>query len=170
MPGIFPVVAPTRAEAEEKFQALQELIPLEAGVQLLSQMVGFDLSPYPVDGPLPELPPTNGAKSRQQLMVDLARRDGLSIRQTYLRIAGARGHQQVVGSPTDIADLLETWFREGAADGFNIMSPVHPVGLSDFITLVLPQLRRRGLFRSDYDGATLRDHLGLRRPRHPAAA
>lgn len=170
MPGIFPVVAPTRAEAEEKFQALQELIPVEVGVQLLSQMVSFDLSPYPVDGPLPELPPTNGAKSRQQLMVDLARRDGLSIRQTYLRIAGARGHQQVVGSPSDIADLLETWFREGGADGFNIMSPVHPVGLGDFITLVLPELRRRGLFRSEYEGRTLREHLGLQRPAHPAAA
>ncbi|MBP0597361.1 LLM class flavin-dependent oxidoreductase [Herbaspirillum sp. LeCh32-8] len=169
MPGIFPVVAPTRAEAEEKFQYLQELIPTVVGVGLLSQMVGFDLSPYPVDGPLPELPPTNGAKSRQQLMVDLARRDGLSIRQTYLRIAGARGHQQVVGSPSDIADLLETWFRDGGADGFNIMSPAHPAGLTDFIELVLPELRRRGLFRTDYQGRTLREHLGLRRPAHPSA-
>ena len=166
MPGIFPVVAPTRAEAEDKFQLLQDLIHPVVGVALLSQMVSFDLSPYPVDGPLPELPPTNGAKSRQQLMVDLARREGLSIRETYLRIAGARGHQQVVGSPADIADLLESWFKDGGADGFNIMSPTHPAGLTDFITLVLPELRRRGLFRTEYEGRTLREHLGLKRPAH----
>jgi FMN-dependent oxidoreductase (nitrilotriacetate monooxygenase family) len=170
MPGIFPVVAPTRAEAEEKFRRLQELIPTVVGVGLLSQLVGFDLAPFPVDGPLPELPPTNGAKSRQQLMVDLARRDGLSIRQTYLRIAGARGHLQVVGSVSEIADLMESWFRDGGADGFNIMSPAHPAGLGDFIELLLPELRRRGLFRSEYQGRTLREHLGLRRPAHRAAA
>jgi FMN-dependent oxidoreductase (nitrilotriacetate monooxygenase family) len=170
MPGIFPVVAPTRAEAEEKFRRLQELIPTVVGVGLLSQLVGFDLAPFPVDGPLPELPPTNGAKSRQQLMVDLARRDGLSIRQTYLRIAGARGHLQVVGSVSEIADLMESWFRDGGADGFNIMSPAHPAGLGDFIELLLPELRRRGLFRSEYEGRTLREHLGLRRPAHRAAA
>jgi FMN-dependent oxidoreductase (nitrilotriacetate monooxygenase family) len=166
MPGIFPVVAPTRAEAQDKFEALQSLIPTVVGVALLSQMVSFDLSPYPVDGPLPALPPTNGAKSRQQLMLDLARREGLTIRQTYLRIAGARGHQQVVGTPADIADLLEAWFRDGGADGFNIMSPLHPVGLTEFIALVLPELRRRGLFRHDYEGSTLREHLGLQRPAH----
>ncbi|MFL9925322.1 LLM class flavin-dependent oxidoreductase [Herbaspirillum lusitanum] len=169
MPGIFPVVAATRAEAEEKFRYLQELIHPVVGVALLSQMVSFDLSPYPVDGPLPELPPTNGAKSRQQLMIDLARREGLSIRQTYLRIAGARGHQQVVGTPKDIADLLESWFKDGAADGFNIMSPTHASGLTDFITLVLPELRRRGLFRNEYAGSTLREHLGLKRPAHASA-
>ncbi|MFJ3046753.1 LLM class flavin-dependent oxidoreductase [Herbaspirillum chlorophenolicum] len=170
MPGIFPVVAPTRTEAEEKFQYLQELIPTVVGVALLSQMVSFDLSPYPVDGPLPELPPTNGARSRQQLMVDLARREGLTIRQTYLRIAGARGHLQVVGTPADIADLMESWFRNGGADGFNIMSWAHPAGLTDFIALVLPELRRRGLFRTEYAGRTLREHLRLQRPAHPAAA
>jgi FMN-dependent oxidoreductase (nitrilotriacetate monooxygenase family) len=166
MPGIFPVVARTREEAEEKFQQLQELIPPVVGVALLSQLTSFDLSAYPVDGPLPALPPTNGAKSRQQLLVDLARRDGLSIRQTYLRIAGARGHQQIVGSAKDVADLLEMWFKDGGADGFNIMSPVHPSGLSDFITLVVPELHRRGLFRTEYEGRTLRDHLGLKRPEH----
>jgi len=172
MPGIFPVVGRTQAEAEEKFQQLQDLIHPTVGVTLLSTVIGgdLDLSAYPVDGPLPELPETNGPKSRQRLLLDLARRDGLSIRDLYLRIAGARGHQQVVGTPRSIADQLQQWFEEGGADGFNIMSPWFPGGLDDFIELVLPELRRRGLFRTEYEGRTLREHLGLRRPEYPASA
>jgi alkanesulfonate monooxygenase SsuD/methylene tetrahydromethanopterin reductase-like flavin-dependent oxidoreductase (luciferase family) len=127
---------------------------------------GFDFSGLPVDGPVPELPETNGPKSRQRLLLDLARRENLSIRDLYLRIAGARGHQQVVGTPQSIADQLQQWFEEGGADGFNIMSPWFPGGLQDFIELVLPELRRRGLVRTEYEGSTLREHLGLQRPRH----
>lgn len=171
MPGIFPVVGRTQAEAEEKFEQLQSLVDPVVGVALLSTVIGgIDLSGVPVDGPLPELPPTNGPKSRQQLLVELARRDGLTIRQLYLRIAGARGHYQVVGTPASIADLLQQWFEEGGADGFNIMAPWFPGGLTDFIDLVLPELRRRGLFRTDYTGRTLREHLGLARPSHRPAA
>lgn len=169
MPGIFPVVGRTQAEAEEKFEQLQSLIDPVVGVSLLSSVTGgFDLSAYPVDGPLPELPLTDGPQSRQRLLLDLARRDGLTIRQLYLRVAGARGHQQVVGTPASIADQLQQWFEEGAADGFNIMSPWLPGGLDDFIEGVLPELRRRGLFRSEYEGRTLREHMGLERPSHPA--
>lgn len=169
MPGIFPVVGRTQAEAEEKFEQLQSLIDPVVGVSLLSGIAGgFDLSTYPVDGPLPELPPTEGPQSRQRLLIDLARRDGLSIRQLYLKIAGARGHQQIVGTPASIADQLQQWFEEGAADGFNIMAPWFPGGLEEFIDLVLPELRRRGLFRTEYEGRTLREHLGLARPLHPA--
>ena len=171
MPGIFPVVGRTQAEADEKFQQLQDLVHPTVGLELLSTVVGgFDLSGYPVDGPLPELPETNGPKSRQRLLVDLARRDKLSIRDLYLHIAGARGHQQVVGTPARIADQLQQWFEEGGADGFNIMAPWFPGGLDDFIALVLPELRRRGLFRTEYEGRTLREHLGLRRPAHRACA
>ena len=171
MPGIFPVVGRTQAEADEKFQQLQDLIHPTVGLELLSTVVGgVDLSGYPLDGPLPELPETNGPKSRQRLLVDLARRDNLSIRDLYLHIAGARGHQQVVGTPERIADQLQQWFGEGGADGFNIMSPWFPGGLDDFIEGVLPELRRRGLFRNEYEGRTLREHLGLKRPVHPARA
>lgn len=171
MPGIFPVIGRTQAEAEEKFARLQDLIHPVVGVQLLSNMIGgFDLLGYPVDGPLPDIPETNGGKSRQQLLIDLARRDNLTIRQLYLRIAGARGHQQVVGTPQSVADQLQQWFEEDGADGFNIMSPWLPGGLDDFIELALPELRRRGLFRSEYEGATLRQHLGLARPPHRAVA
>ncbi|GLS02908.1 monooxygenase [Chitiniphilus shinanonensis] len=171
LPGVFPVVGRTEAEAREKFEALQNLIDPKVGLALLSGMIGgFDLSAYPVDGPLPELPASNGGKSRQALLIDKARREGLTIRQLYLSIAGARGHWQVVGSAEQVADQLQAWFEQGAADGFNLMPPVLPTGLDDFIELVLPILRERGLFRSEYQGRTLREHLGLGRPDNHHAA
>ncbi|AWB21348.1 FMN-dependent monooxygenase [Methylobacterium currus] len=164
MPGLFPVVGRTEAEAREKFEELQALIDPVVGLALLSRMVGHDLSAHDPDGPVPELPETEGGKSRQQLMLDLARREGLSLRQLYLRIAGARGHSQIVGTPAQIVDEMEARFRAGGADGFNIMPPTLPGGLDDFIELVLPELRRRGLFRTEYEGRTLRSHLGSRPP------
>jgi len=165
MPGIFPVIGRTQEEADEKFEALQSLIHPVVGVSLLSKMTGgVDLSSFPVDGPVPDLPETNGGKSRQRLLLDLARRENLTIRDLYLRIAGARGHQQVVGTPQSIADQLQHWFEEGAADGFNIMSPWLPGGLVEFADQVVPELQRRGLFRTEYEGRTLRENLGLRRP------
>lgn len=171
MPGIFPVVERTQAEAEEKFEQLQSLVDPIVGVTLLSSVLGgVDFSGFDVDGPIPELPEANGPRSRQHLLVDLARRDRLTIRQLYLRIAGARGHQQIVGTPKTIADLLQQWFEEDGADGFNIMPPWLPGGLTEFIELVLPELRRRGLFRTEYEGRTLREHLGLKRPASLASA
>ncbi|GBD46810.1 LLM class flavin-dependent oxidoreductase [Methylopila sp. Yamaguchi] len=165
LPGVSPVVARTESEAREKFEYLQSLITPKVGVDLLSQHIGgFDLSGYPVDGPLPDLPETNGPKSRQALVTELARRENLSIRELYLRISGARGHWQVVGSAEQVVDLLEERFVNHGADGFNIMAPLLPGGLDDFIELVVPELRRRGLFRDDYEGTTLREHLGLQRP------
>lgn len=165
LPGIFPVVGRTHSEAQEKFEALQDLVQPEVGLNLISQLAGVDLRNYPLDGPVPEQPPaTNAGKSRQTLVLDLARRENLTIRQLYLRIAGARGHWQVVGTPEEIADTMEERFQNYGADGFNIMAPVMPGGLSDFIELVVPELRRRGLFRNEYEGSTLRENLGLKRP------
>ncbi|MGE0517244.1 MAG: nitrilotriacetate monooxygenase, partial [Hyphomicrobiaceae bacterium] len=164
MPGIFPVVGRTTSEAEGKFEELQSQIQPEVGLDLLSTMIGVDLTGHPIDGPVPELPQTNGGKSRQNLLLELAGRENLTIRELYLRIAGARGHWQVVGTPTEIADLLEERFESHGADGFNVMSPIKPGGLTDFIELVVPELRRRGLFRSAYEGSTLRENLGLRMP------
>jgi len=166
MPGIFPVAAPTQAEAEAKYQALQDLIHPSVGLALLSGAAGgLDLSGYDLDGPVPQdVPASETHKSRQRLVLDLAARENLTVRQLYLRIAGARGHFTIVGTPASIADEMEAWFRGGAADGFNIMPPVLPTGLADFTTLVLPELRRRGLFRTAYEGRTLRENLGLRVP------
>lgn len=163
MPGIFPVVARTQAEADEKYGQLQDLVDPKVGLALLSGMAGgVDLSGYPLDGPVPaDLPETNGGRSRQRLLLDLAAREDLTIRQLYLRIAGARGHWTVVGTPESIVDQMEDWFLNAGADGFNVMPPHLPGGLDDFVELIIPELRRRGLFRSEYEGATLRENLGL---------
>jgi FMN-dependent oxidoreductase (nitrilotriacetate monooxygenase family) len=165
MPGVFPIIGKTEQEAVDKFAQLQELIDSAVGLGLLSTMIGgFDLSAYPLDGPLPDLPETNGGKSRQKLLTDLAQRENLTIRQLYLSIAGARGHKQLLGTPEQIADFLEDWFVNGGADGFNIMPPYLPGSLDDFVNLVIPELQRRGLFRNEYEGRTLRENLGLPHP------
>lgn len=165
MPGIFPVIGKTEAEAKEKYDQLQNLIHPSVGLALLSgNLGGFDLSAYPLDGPLPDLPETNLNKSRQKLVTDLARRESLTIRQLYQAIAGARGHRTIWGTPEQIADQIEEWFTLDAADGFNIMPPYLPSGLDEFVELVLPILRHRGLFRTEYEGQTLRENLGLPRP------
>ena len=170
LPGISPVIGSTQAEAQEKYEQLQSLIDPAVGLGLLSGFLGgFDFSPYPLDGPLPELPRIEGWQSRQDLFVSLARRENLSIRQLYERIASARGHLTVVGTPTSIADQMEHWFTTGAADGFNVLAPTLPHGLTEFVEGVIPELQRRGLFRTEYTGATLREHLGLARPAHPQA-
>jgi alkanesulfonate monooxygenase len=165
MPGVFPVIGRTESEAKAKFQELQDLILPEVGLAQLSGLIGgFDLSGYPLDGPVPELPETNNNKSRQGLMLRIAKERNLTIRELYLWIAGARGHWQLVGTPAQIADELQSWFENEAADGFNVMPPIMPDGLTDFVTLVVPELQRRGLFRTAYEGRTLRENLGLARP------
>jgi FMN-dependent oxidoreductase (nitrilotriacetate monooxygenase family) len=171
MPGIFPVIGRTAEDARAKYEQLQALIHPSVGLALLSGNVGgFDLSGYPLDGPLPDLPETNLNKSRLKLVTDLARRENLTIRQLYLAIAGARGHRTIWGTPEQIADELEGWFVNHAADGFNIMPPYLPGGLDEFVDLVVPILRQRGLFRSEYEGATLRENLGLPRPANQFSA
>lgn len=165
MPGVSPVVAETEAEAREKHEELQALIPDDVGVALLSSYLSIsDLGRYPIDGPLPELPESEGMKSRQALVVEQSRRDGLSIRQLARHFAGARGHWRIVGTPAQVADELQARFEGGAADGYNVMPSYFPGELDAFATLVVPELQRRGLFRRDYEGRTLRDHLGLKRP------
>lgn len=165
LPGVLPVIGRTDAEAREKFEQLQSLIDPVIGIGLLSALIGIDLSTYPLDGPLPEITIGEGWQSRAQLFVDMARKENLSIRQVYERVAGARGHRVIWGSPQSIVDQLESWFHHEAADGFNILAPTFPHGLVDFVDLVIPELQRRQLFRTEYTGRTLRDHLGLARPR-----
>ncbi|OOW72167.1 nitrilotriacetate monooxygenase [Xanthomonas axonopodis pv. melhusii] len=166
LPGVFIVVGQTQAEAQEKFEQFQDLVEPAVGIALLSRMLGnFDLSAYPPDGPLPDLPLTEtGQRSRQQLFTELAGQEQLSIAQLGRRIAGGRGHYSLIGTPTRIADELQAWFEQGAADGFNVLVPHLPGGLADVAAHVVPELQRRGLFRREYAGRTLRDHLGLQRP------
>ncbi len=165
LPGVAPVVAETEAQAREKHDQLQELIPDDVGVALLSSYLSIsDLGRYPLDGPLPELPESEGMKSRQALVIEQARRDGLSIRDLARYFAGARGHWRLVGTPAQVADQLQARFEGGAADGFNVMPSWFPGEFDAFARLVVPELQRRGLFRKDYEGRTLREHLGLKRP------
>jgi alkanesulfonate monooxygenase len=163
LPGISIIIGQSADEAKEKFEFLQELIPEASGLNMLSWL-GIDFSKYPIDGPFPILPPIEGALSRQKLLNDLAQRENLSIRQVYQRAASARGHFSIYGTPQTIADQLEEWFTGGAADGFNIMPPILPSGLTEFVDQIVPELQRRGLFRNEYEGSTLRENLGLKRP------
>jgi N-acetyl-S-(2-succino)cysteine monooxygenase len=165
MPGVFPVIGRSESDAKQKYDELQALVDPRVGLGLLQGLIGsFDLSAYLLDGPLPELPETNSNKSRQKLMYDIARRENYTIRQLYLWVAGARGHRTILGTPASIADQLEDWFVNEGADGFNIMPPYLPDGLDEFVDLVVPELQRRGLFRTEYEGKTLRENLGLARP------
>jgi FMN-dependent oxidoreductase (nitrilotriacetate monooxygenase family) len=169
MPGISVIVADSESEAQERFLELQSLVEPEAGVAMLARMLGnFDLSGYPLDGPLPDLPLTDsGQRSRQALLTSLAGSEQLTIRNLYLRIAAGRGHHAVVGTAKTVADAMQAWFEAEAADGFNVMPADLPDGLTRFCDRVVPELQRRGLFRTQYTGTTLRDHLGLRKPVRP---
>jgi FMN-dependent oxidoreductase (nitrilotriacetate monooxygenase family) len=167
LPGLAPIIGRTTAEAKEREQELNEYILPHYGLHQLSQNLNVDLFSYPLDGPLPELPPIeaiNGGKSRYQVFVDMARRGNLTIRQLIHQIAFGRGHDTFAGTPGEIADHMEEWFRGGACDGFNLLPPNLPGDFTAFCEHVLPELRRRGLFRTEYQGTTLRDHFGLRRP------
>jgi len=169
MPGLNAIVGRTKKDAIEKHRFLQSKIHPDVGLELLSnQLGGFDLAGYDLDGPLPEIPVQYGAVSGQTSMryiLRWAREEGLSIREIYQRFAGARGQRTLIGSPADIADDMEAWFRGYGVDGF-LIHPSHlPGGLDDFVELVIPELQERGLFRSEYEGASLRERMGLERPK-----
>jgi len=163
LPGMVPVTGATRAEAEDKYARLQNLIDESLGLTMLSSAVGLDLSAYPIDGPMPYAEAQDRVGHRM-VIFDLARREGLSIRQTYQHVIGQRSHRVVIGTATEIADHMEDWFTAGACDGFNIMPATLPEGIDDFVDRVTTELQRRGLFRTKYEATTLRGNLGLRTP------
>jgi FMN-dependent oxidoreductase (nitrilotriacetate monooxygenase family) len=165
MPGFYPVVGRTEAEAQEKFDYLQSLIQPSVGLSILEHTIGVhDLDTLPLHGPVPEMADTNGPLSRQRLLLEAAQRDNLTLWELCLLNAGPRGHVLVVGTPEHVADVMEHWFLNGAADGFNVMPAWLPGSLTDFVDLVIPELQRRGLFRTEYEAMTLRENLGLPRP------
>lgn len=165
LPGISPIIGSTEREALRLEKELEELIVPAYGLAQLSTMTGIELGEDALDKPLPDVPAeTEGAQSRRKLVVDLARRENLTVRQLIGRLAGGRGHRVVAGTPEQIADQLQEWFFSGAADGFNVMPPILPAGLGDFVDHVVPELRIRGLFRHEYEGRTLRENYGLARP------
>ncbi|MQY29369.1 LLM class flavin-dependent oxidoreductase [Nocardia aurantia] len=164
LPGLVPFIADTEAEAVALQQEFTGLISPDYALRQLSTMLGLDLTAYPLDRPLPPLPDESaveGQKSRFTLVKQLAAGRELTVRQLIGELGGGRGHRTLAGTPEQIADDLETWFRGGAADGFNIMPPYLPGGLTDFVERVVPILQRRGLFRTEYTATTLRGHYGL---------
>ena len=178
LPGISPFIGSTTAEASRLQEEFDDLIQPEYSLTQLRQMIGVDLSGYDLDGPVPRhLIDTKGPKgvaSRFQLVVDIIDRERPTIRQLMRRLAGGRGHWVIAGTPEEIADNIQNWFENGAADGFNVMPPWLTGGFDAFVDHVVPILRKRGLFREEYSGTTLRDHYGLPRPdslfAHPARA
>jgi len=168
LPGIVPVIGDTEAEARELEAELDGLIQPEHARLQLATLLGVEPERLPLDGELPENLPAEdeieGAKSRYTLIVELARREKLTVRQLIGRLGGGRGHRTFSGTAVQVADTIEHWFRRGAADGFNVMPAVLPSGLETFADRVVPILQERGLFRTEYTGTTLREHYGLPRP------
>lgn len=163
LPACLVITGETDADAEAKRRELDSLVHPESGLPNLSMRLGVDASGFDLDAPLPELPPTNATRSGQEALVRLARERNLTVRQLAQHVGG-HGGLQMVGSPSRIADEMEEWLRTDACDGFNLMFHTVPDGLDDVCRLLVPELQRRGLFRTRYEGTTLRDHLGLARP------
>ena len=163
-PGAAIFVSETAEEAEADYRQLQDLIPEEVGIQVLSRIVGVDLSVYSPKDPLPELPDTLGIRAFRNVLQKLSREDGYSIRQLYQHVLPARGHVVLKGSAAQVADVMEEWYRDKACDGFNMVAAYLPGGLEKVVDILIPELQRRGLFRTEYEGTTLRDSLGLPRP------
>lgn len=164
LPGVFVVVGDTVEAARAKKGKLDSLVHPDSGIASLSVALGTDVSGFDLDGPLPDIPPTNASQSGRQRLVDMAARDNLTVRQLAQIVGGSYGALEVVGTPETIADQMEEWFSTLACDGFNVMFPYVPEGLDDFVDRVIPELQRRGLFRKEYEGKTLRENLGLPRP------
>ncbi len=163
MPGVRYVLARTESEAREKYEMMLAEASEEGALKSVQRLAGdLDLRNFPLDGPLPDLPPSNAAKARQKMLIDLARRENLSIRQLGRRFTFSLGHLVFVGTPLMLADLMEDWWANDAADGFTMLSPYFPEPLEFVVAELVPELQRRGIFRKQYEGPMLRDNLELR--------
>jgi FMN-dependent oxidoreductase (nitrilotriacetate monooxygenase family) len=162
LPSATPLVGETQAIVDSKRQTLSDLVDPQAGLSTLSYHLDVDLGPFPLDAPLPEVD-VPGVLGHYQEVREATARDGLTLRDLGKRY-GSRYEGDFVGTPDRVADRLEHWFREGAADGFTVSAPYQPGGFEEFVRLVVPELQKRGLYRTQYEGQTLRDNLGLARP------
>lgn len=172
MPGVFITVAKTEEEARHKQKELNSYITPEVGLAYLSGFIGKDVTALDPDSPIPDFgvheSDATNPNIRAHIIKNTINQHGFqTLRELYEHIAGARGHREIVGTPEQIADHLQEWFENDAADGFNIMPPTFPQGLNDIVDFVIPELQRRGLFRTEYEGTTLRENLGLKFPTAP---
>ncbi|WP_037083731.1 LLM class flavin-dependent oxidoreductase [Neorhizobium vignae] len=163
LPAAFIVVGDTVEEAKAKRATLDSLVHYDSAIASLSIALGHDASGFDPDGPLPDTPETNASKSGRAQVLRLAEQEKLTVRQLAQRYGGYSG-LAFVGTPQTIADEMQTWLSEEASDGFTVVFPYLPQGLDDVTQRVIPELQRRGIFRHDYEGETLREHLGLPRP------
>jgi FMN-dependent oxidoreductase (nitrilotriacetate monooxygenase family) len=168
LPGVMPIVGESVSEAREKLAKLQSWIDPTNAITLVASRIGYDVSGHDLDAPVPPPPPFQGSRTFTSVLYEMAKRENMTLRDLYNLTAAARGHWVVCGTPKTIADTFEQWFAEGAADGFNILPAHFPGAFDEFVDLVVPELQRRGLFRRDYEGTTLRDHFGLARVPAPA--
>ena len=165
LPGALVIVGETESEAREKRDLLDSLVHYDSGIASLSIALGHDASKFDPDAPLPNVPETEASKSGQARVKSLAQAENLTVRQLAGRFGGYAGNA-FVGTPKSIADEMEAWIDEDASDGFNIMMPYLPMGLDDVCEKVVPELQRRGRFRTEYSGRTLRENLGVPRPKN----
>ena len=165
LPAALVIVAATEEEAQGKLKLLDSLVHPDSSLPNLSMRLGVDASAFDLDGPLPDLPPSNQSQSAQEALVKIARERSLSVRQ-LAELVGGYGGLKFVGTPQKIADGMQEWLETEASDGFNVLFHTVPEGLDDVVELLVPELTRRGLFREAYTGTTLRDHLGLARPKN----
>lgn len=168
LPGVMPIIGSSEVEARDKLAKLQSWITPTNALTLVASRIGYDVSGHPLDGPVPPPPASQGGQTFHKVLYEMARREKMTLRDLYNLTAAARGHWVICGTPQTIADTLEEWFTEGAADGFNILPAYFPGAFAEFVDLVVPELQRRGLYRRDYQGTTLRDHFGLARVPAPA--
>lgn len=159
MPGVMPIIGRTEDEARAQLDRLQSWVSPTNALRLVSLRLGYDISQHPLDGPVPELPANANSQSFARTLFAMARRRNMTLRDLYNMAAAARGHWVIWGTPAQIADTLQDWFESGLADGFMIQPAYFPGAFDDFVDLVVPELQRRGIFRQEYAGATLRDHL-----------
>src|SRR5262245_23121889 len=165
LPGCMVVVGDTVEEARAKRAKLDSLVHYANAIGSLSIALGHDASKFDPDGPLPEIPESNASKSGRQRAIDLAKRENLTVRQLAQRLGGHSG-LSMIGTPKTIADEMEEWLMTEGSDGFTVQFPYLPGGLDDFVDKVVPELQRRGIFRREYEGRTLRENLGLPRPKN----
>ena len=163
LPAAFVVIGDSVEDARAKRAKLDSLVHYDSGIASLSIALGHDASAFDPDGPLPEIPDTNASKTGQAQVLKLARDEGLTVRQLAQRYGGYSG-LAFVGTPQSIADEMAEWLKTEGSDGFNVVFPYLPQGLDDVVDRLVPELQRRGLFRKEYSGSTLREHLGIPRP------
>lgn len=164
LPGVMPIIGRSDAEARETLARLQSFLSPQNAAQLVAARIGFDISGYSLDGPIPDVPMFDGNQTFARTLLDMARREKMTLRDLYNITAAARGHWVVAGTVKRIADVFEEWFVEGLADGYVVMPAWFPGAFGEFVDQVVPELQRRGLYRKAYSGPTLRHHLGLAPP------